>query len=159
MSDAVALLASLRGALDVLYGDAAAASPPSRHTRRAAERELLALRRDDPTVAMHACVELLNSANAGFALFAAQTVAHLCRFKTPEPTWAAALLGLIFSALDKAKPVLTQLSLAICALIARRHAWAAPEVVGAICQHLNVQSSVPGLLAALRLLLHRALPV
>ena len=147
-----ALLHETRQALNVLYGDPSA--QVTRQLRRAAERQLLALRKAEPATAMNVCVSLLGEGNPAAATFAAQTVAHLCRFREPETTWGAALLGLLHGALTAghSKAVLTQLSLAVCALTARKRAWAAPELIGAVVQHLHAPASPSALVAALRLL-------
>ena len=148
------LLAAVRSALDVLYG--AGAPLASRATRRAAERSLLSLRRADARSAMGVCVVLLQGTDAAAATFAAQTVAHLCRFQEPGTNWPSSLLDLLRAAVEgrAGKPVLTQLSLAICALTARKRAWAAPELVTAVCQQLEVglpaDAVLRGHVAALR---------
>ena len=147
------LLAAVQSALAVQYG--AESQHATRAMRRAADRTLLSLRRAEPRSAMQICVHLLEGTDQAAAIFAAQTVAHLCRFVEPETTWAAALLGLLHAAVDArlARSIQTPLSLAVCALIARkRGAWAANELVGAICEQLNASTSAASLIAALRLL-------
>ena len=147
------LLAAVQSALAVQYGGES--QHATRAMRRAADRTLLSLRRAEPRSAMQICVHLLEGTDQAAAIFAAQTVAHLCRFVEPETTWAAALLGLLRAAVDArlARSIQTPLSLAVCALIARkRGAWAANELVGAICEQLNASTSAASLIAALRLL-------
>lgn len=148
-------LAPIRAALAVIYG--AGAATASRSERRAAERTLLGLRSAEPSTAMNACVALMQGSDVAASTFAAQNIAHLCRFREPDATWPSALLGLLGAAVvaGHSKPVLTQLSLGVCALAARRRAWAAHELVGVVCQQLHAVgpgASAVGLVAALRLL-------
>ena len=124
--------------LAVLYN--AGAAPPSRAVRRRAERQLLALRKVDPGVAMAVCVDVLrNSADPAFALAMAQTVTHLCRCCAADATWADALLELLGLSAQGGRPtpVLTALSLAVNALIARRLAWRPEDLVPALCARLD----------------------
>ena len=148
-------LAPIRAALDVIYG--AGAATATRSSRRAAERTLLSLRSAEPSAAMNACVTLMQGSDVAASTFAAQTIAHLCRFREPDSTWPSALLGLLGAAVagGHSKPVLTQLSLGVCALTARKRAWSAHELVGTVCQQLHAvgpTASAAGFIAALRLL-------
>ena len=148
------MLAETRAALDVLYGPEAVRA--ERATRRQAEKTLLQLRRADAAQALDVCVALLATPNDPSAVFAAQTVAFLCRNKDPTASWADAVLGLLRSAVDAghAKAVQTALSLAVCALVARLKAWPAATLVASVLAGLGASdgASAPHALAALALL-------
>ena len=153
-----ALLSETTHALGILYGPSAASA--SRPERRRAEKALLALRKANPNAAMHVATTLLSSPDPAYALAMSQTIAHLCRSSMPESTWADALLHVLQAAADggRARPVLTGLSLAICALIARKHAWPAPELVGAVCRGLGAHPQASSTRIAAALLLLSLLP-
>lgn len=125
-----ALLSSVRHALGVLYGPGVA----SKNDRRLAEAELLVLRKADAISAMGVCVQLLKADNVPSAMFAAQTITHLCRYgdadaSWPElvrsPRWIDSVLELLRSAADQGHPkaVITSLGLGVCALFARKRGW------------------------------------
>ena len=116
------MLSDVRDALDLLYGANAATLP--RSVRREAEKTLLTLRRLPAAEAMAICTSLLTDGPAS-ALFAAQTTAHLCRTQEPGDTGADAVLGLLRAAVAAgfSNAILTQFSLAVCALVGRLKAW------------------------------------
>ena len=86
------LIDRVRAATSVLYGPGAARA--TRATRREAESMLLGLRKMEGPAAMDVCVQLLSVPNDPSAIFAAQTVAELCRRKEPESGWPDAVLQL-----------------------------------------------------------------
>ena len=155
-NDVAALLEPVQAALVVLYHGVGASGAE----RRQAERQLLSLRRAPPPVAMAVCRHLVVSPDAATCLAMAQTITHLCRnAPEPEPSWAPALLGLLQAAADagRPKPVRTALALGVCALIGRRRAWPAAEVVPTVCGLCAAglgaaPTSAPRLGAALELL-------
>ena len=145
------LLAAVQSALAVQYG--AESQHATRAMRRAADRTLLSLRRAEPRSAMQICVHLLEGTDQAAAIFAAQTVAHLCRFVEPETTWAAALLGL-FARLStlgshaqrrRSRSPSARSSHESVARGRRTACWRT-------CEQLNASTSAASLIAALRLL-------
>ena len=136
------MLTDIRAALEVLFGPNDAQVP--RATRRSAEKTLLQLRRADAAEALNVCVNLLAEPGSYSALFAAQTVAFLCRNREPAAGWADAVLGLLRSAVDAGhvKAVHTQLSLAACALVARLKAWPAATLIPSVLSGMGAIAGV-----------------
>ena len=128
------VLNGMREGLQILYGPGAATA--TRAERRRAESLLLTLRSMSPSAAMSVCMALLATPDTPSAVYAAQTTAELCRRREPEPEWGSAVLGLLRAAADvgHAKPVITALALAYCALVARRRVWSPSTLVATVCQ-------------------------
>ena len=136
------MLTDIRAALEVLFGPNDAQVP--RATRRSAEKTLLQLRKADAAEALNVCVNLLAEPGSHSALFAAQTVAFLCRNREPAAGWADAVLGLLRSAVDAGhvKAVHTQLSIAACALVARLKAWPAATLIPSVLSGVGAIAGV-----------------
>ena len=152
MDASQAMLAEMRAALQTLYGP----NPPQRVERRTAEKTLLSLRRADAEAAVPVCVALLTPpTDAAAAAYGAQTLAQLCQTRPKQPGWYEATLGLLRAAVEvpHSPPVLTSLSLAICALLVRPplSSSALATFVSSVCEHLGLQRSPAHAAATLRL--------
>ena len=146
-----------RAAIGVLYGPEAAAQ--TRQTRRRAEKTLLGLRGVEANEAMQVCVALLSTPQDPAAVFAAQTVAFLCRTKEPGPEWAGSVVSLLRASIETghARAVTTALSLGVCALVVRLKAWPASALIPAVANGIGDSAGSPTIMAALLNLL-RLLP-